>query len=461
MVDNVLRVTFGKETKIKSKPLYQYDYGQKLKFIDLTLPQAYEVHFSNYEKGTANVMVATSNEIDIPDVYLQTGLNIYVWVYLHTGANDGETEYQITIPVIRRAAILDEQPTEQQESAINQAVAALNDAVSTISSKVQAANEAMQNAQSACNLAEIYRNGAEDAAAMLSNVSATATTLEPEQSATASYSQGVFTFGIPQGEQGVKGDTGEPGITYQIDATADIIVKNKNGSQITLTPNSVTLYAYKCQGGLRELFNAPQLQAVVYGSGYTPVYSTSSSSLNVPILASISDQGKVIADILDEFDNILATKTIPIVLDGMNGKDGAAGDACYSLEPSHSIIIYDPNLQSSQLNPSTIRITSYYTNDGVKTKYPVDAIFYNISQQGGMGIAGEIVASSEIVEGDILLSGITNNGYLTVEAKVNNKTISRCSVPIIKVNSFENGITIGSTTLTEANLIKLLELIEE
>jgi len=78
-----------------------------------------------------------------------------------------------------------------------------------------------------------------------------------------------------------------------------------------------------------------------------------------------------------------------------------------------------------------------------------------------MGFFGEIVASGKITEGDIPLSDITNNGYLTVEARVNNKVVSQCSVPIIKVNSFENGITIGSTTLTEANLIKLLELIEE
>ena len=456
MVDNVLRVTFGKETKIKSKPLYQYDYGQKLKFIDLTLPQAYEVHFSNYEKGTANVMVATSNEIDIPDVYLQTGLNIYVWVYLHTGANDGETEYQIIIPVIRRAAILDEQPTEQQESAINQAVAALNDAVSTVSSKVQAANEAMQNAQSACNLAEIYRNDAEDAAAMLSGVHATATTLQPEESATASYSQGLFTFGIPQGKQGIKGDTGESGITYQIDTTDDIIVKNKNGSQVTLTPNSITLYAYKCQGGSRELFNAPKLQAVVYGSGYIPVYSANSSSLNVPISANISDQGKVVANILDEFDNILATKTISIVLDGMNG---TPGDLSYILQPSREIVVYDSGA-ATPLNPASLTITSYQISAGVRTLYPVDKISYTIIQDEYIE-DGSFVGLNKTTGGTIGLSSITGNGYILFSAINNGNTITQGSVPIIMVNHFDESITIGSTTLTESNLIKLLELIEE
>ena len=150
MIDNILRVTFGKELKIKSRPLYQYDYGQKIKFLDLNLPEAYEVHFSNYEYGTATITVATSNEVVIPDIYLQTGLNIFVWLYLHTGQNDGETEYMLTIPVIRRATILDTQPTPQEQSVITQTIAALNSAASTISASSSAAAQAALDA-------EIYR----------------------------------------------------------------------------------------------------------------------------------------------------------------------------------------------------------------------------------------------------------------------------------------------------------------
>lgn len=83
------------------------------------MPAAYEVHFSNYERGDAYVTLAQSNEIEIPDALLQTGLNIYVWLYIHTGANDGETEYQITIPVIKRAKPIDEEPTTEQQSIID------------------------------------------------------------------------------------------------------------------------------------------------------------------------------------------------------------------------------------------------------------------------------------------------------------------------------------------------------
>lgn len=154
MVDNILRVTFGKETRIKSKPLYQYDYGQKIKFIDLTLPAAYEVHFSNRERGNATIVLATSNEVAIPDALLQTGLNIFAWVFLHTGVDDGETEYEVTIPVIRRAAALDEEPTEGQASTWDDAIAALNSAVTEARAGVQTVAQAENNVTNLYNLVE-------------------------------------------------------------------------------------------------------------------------------------------------------------------------------------------------------------------------------------------------------------------------------------------------------------------
>ena len=150
MVDNVLRIAFKGKTSIESKPLYQYDYGQIIKFVDLELPPSYEVHFSNFLKGTSITKLGTVNGVAIPDSVLQTGLPVYVWVYLHVGQNDGETEYMVTIPVISRAEPTNEEPTEDQANAIGQAVQALNSAVASISSYSGAAVQA-------ANDAEIYR----------------------------------------------------------------------------------------------------------------------------------------------------------------------------------------------------------------------------------------------------------------------------------------------------------------
>ena len=128
-MSNILKVKFGKETQIVSSPLYQYDYGQKVRIFGLDLPAHYEVHFSNYERGDATTVLASSNEFNIPDMYLQSGRDVYVWIYLHAGNNDGETEYQITIPVIKRAKPTDEEPTPEEQSIIDQTIIALNAAV--------------------------------------------------------------------------------------------------------------------------------------------------------------------------------------------------------------------------------------------------------------------------------------------------------------------------------------------
>lgn len=128
-MSNILKVKFGKETQIVSSPLYQYDYGQKVRIFGLNLPAHYEVHFSNYERGDATTVLASSNEFDIPDMYLQSGRDVYIWIYLHAGNDDGETEYQITIPVLKRAKPTDEEPTPEEQSIIDQTIIALNAAV--------------------------------------------------------------------------------------------------------------------------------------------------------------------------------------------------------------------------------------------------------------------------------------------------------------------------------------------
>ena len=147
-MDNVTKISFKGKTRIEGKPLYQYDYGQVLKFIDLNLPYSYEVHFSNYERGTSITQIGDENGVSIPDSLLTTGKDIFVWIFLHTGLNDGETEYMVTIPVYERAQISNEQPTLAEQTAISQAISALDAAESAITTQMRNA------AQSAADAAE-------------------------------------------------------------------------------------------------------------------------------------------------------------------------------------------------------------------------------------------------------------------------------------------------------------------
>lgn len=86
---NAIVVPNGKST---TRPLYQWDYGQRLILLGYELPETYEVHFSNTEDGTATIQIGDSTGVDIPDAYLTTGSDVWAWLYLHTGSADGETK---------------------------------------------------------------------------------------------------------------------------------------------------------------------------------------------------------------------------------------------------------------------------------------------------------------------------------------------------------------------------------
>lgn len=292
MNGNITTAPLGGNRNIKTKPLFQYDYGQVLKIVGVTLPAAYEVHFSNQLHGVATTQIGNADGVIIPDIYLTTGEPVYAWIYLHTGNSDGETEYTITIPVVRRASISDAEPTPVQQDVITQAIAALNTAVEQTAQDVQDATEAKedaeeaagnayesavaaaqsaanagtyagqaQSAQAASELAQqkaeeaqtgaqtakwaaesaqtaaeaaqagavAARTGAETAQAWavaarsgaeaaqhaaeaardeITGLSATANTLPAGSDATASYSNGLLTIGVPKGEKGDHGDTG-------------------------------------------------------------------------------------------------------------------------------------------------------------------------------------------------------------------------------------------------------------
>lgn len=164
----------------KTPPLYQYDYGQVLQFTGAELPDVYEVHFSNSSHGEATTMIGGPDGVTIPDMYLATGADVYVWLYLHTGNADGETEYNTIIPVIRRASISDAPPTPVQQTVIEQAIALLSTASDQTSRDVTAANAA---AESAAASAVTAGNSADRADAALASVQAASQSAQ--QAATA------------------------------------------------------------------------------------------------------------------------------------------------------------------------------------------------------------------------------------------------------------------------------------
>ena len=147
MATNIVTAVFGASRVVKTRALYQWDYGQVLQFEGLDLPAAYTVHFSNQGiQGTAKTQVGNADGVSIPDEYLTTGLTVYAWVYLHAGEDDGETEYAVIIPVTARPKSTEDEPTPVQQGVVDQAIAALNAGVQDVQEAVEGVQDAIDTA---------------------------------------------------------------------------------------------------------------------------------------------------------------------------------------------------------------------------------------------------------------------------------------------------------------------------
>lgn len=190
---NITTAAFGGLREVTTAPLWQWDYGQILEITGLDLPQAFEVHFSNSRKsGETVTQIGTNGAVTIPDMYLTSGADIYAFVFLHDGADDGETEYVIKIPVRERPEPSDLEPTPEQQDVITEAIAALNTAVTQTGQDVvsadasaQAAAQSATNAQTAAQSAQSSATSASGSATTASNAAATATTKAGEAATSA------------------------------------------------------------------------------------------------------------------------------------------------------------------------------------------------------------------------------------------------------------------------------------
>ena len=203
---NIIEATFGGATVCRTPPAYQYDYGQLLTFPDLDLPTAFECHFSNTERGTSVTQIGANNVVTIPDTMFQTGAYIYAWVFLHTGEDDGETEYMAVIPILKRAQPTDDVPTPVEQSAITQAIAALNAAVEQTGEDAEnataSAAAALASEHAAANSASSAAQSEQNAAASEANaaLSASAADTSADRAEQAAAQSGYLWFYIEAGK---------------------------------------------------------------------------------------------------------------------------------------------------------------------------------------------------------------------------------------------------------------------
>lgn len=188
MADNnhIVNVRYHKNGFFMTRAVFQYDYGQVLKFDDFPdLPDAFEMHFAKKGADTSVTQIGLDGYVAIPDALLQDAGTVSCWLYLHDTLADGETRYVIEIPVTARASITDEEPTPMQQGTIEQLMAALSETAERC----------------------------EDALDDIKEMDASAVTLSSGSEATAEYSDRHLTIGVPIGPRGEKGDKGDKGET--------------------------------------------------------------------------------------------------------------------------------------------------------------------------------------------------------------------------------------------------------
>ena len=186
METKIIKVVFGGRRYTTTAKRTRTDYGQMFEFVDITLPETFEVIFSNSDTsaGMGKKMIGSNQRCLIPDEYLKTGQPIYAWVLVHDGESDGRHMYSIKSPVDDMPDTSPEEPTPVEQSVISQAITALNSAVDTTTQKAQEATESANRAEQAAEGAEGYAERAE--AAQSASESARDIALEAKVSAQTS-----------------------------------------------------------------------------------------------------------------------------------------------------------------------------------------------------------------------------------------------------------------------------------
>ena len=163
-MNNVITAVFGYGKIAKTREVWKIDHGMKLNLVGITLPDVYQVHFANSpDIGEASVVVASSDTVDIPDIYFASGKDVYAWIYLTPETGVGYTVYMVKIPVKVRPKVSEYEPTPVQQNAIDQAIGALNEAVAQTGQDVIDTNAAKIAAETAQGLAEAAQSAAERA----------------------------------------------------------------------------------------------------------------------------------------------------------------------------------------------------------------------------------------------------------------------------------------------------------
>lgn len=370
----------------RTKPLFQWDWGQIVRLHISDLPAAYKVEFSNSTRADAVSTVQTTDEVTVPAQFLESGNSVYAWVVVVDEART--TEYSLIIPVSARAKPTDLEPSPEEQTEIEQALSALNQAVKQTAADVEAAGGyaegAEQSAKSAATASEkaiaakeaaiaaknMAETKASEAAASASNASTAA------QNASASASQAntsaqnaassasaaeIAKTAAQSAAQSVAGamDTLEATIQADLQAAKESgEFDGKDGTTFTPTVLSEGVISWSNDGGLPN----PQSQNIKGPVGATP-------NLTIGTVETLEPGADATAEITGTPENPVLNLGIP---QGEKGEDADISNLASIIVNSASgdIASFSDGADNMPIKQLTVNVEPVQDLHGQDAPYP-------------------------------------------------------------------------------------------
>ena len=164
-MDNIIIVKLDSTYAAVYSGIWQWNYGQILRFQGGNLPKVVEVHFSLQDKGGDSITrigttIDGATDVPIPDSFLENGgraqdYKIYAFIYLEDGTA-GNTEYKIEMSVKSRPK--PEVPGTPEEPEL------FRETVKAVNAAADRAEQSEQNAKASATEAGKYAASASESA---------------------------------------------------------------------------------------------------------------------------------------------------------------------------------------------------------------------------------------------------------------------------------------------------------
>ena len=174
-ITNIIEIKFNGNRMAFVDSEYRLDSGMYLKFMDIDLPEAYQVHFANRQHGATFESIGNADGVRIPDDVWTSKEPIFAWIYLHPTEDSAVTKYEVRIIKKIRADLPNGvEPTPYEQTVIDEAISALNTAVEKTSADAEQtaadAETASQAATDALNSADRAEQAAQNAGYMFFDI---------------------------------------------------------------------------------------------------------------------------------------------------------------------------------------------------------------------------------------------------------------------------------------------------